>query len=667
MNIAYYRYVGPTFNLKAGVNKIEVKEKMVIGLTAIRNSKDMWLRDYRAPNIAYRITQQRASRIVKNSKLVRVPQANDRTEQAAKIIEQTQVRKFDADRYVPVERPANELTSRGGKPATGVITARCQWRILMADTEVQTNKETRVLKFKKRQVIGMRFTSPSKGGLLVTMEGVYEPLSTEVYDGIVQASKVLPKDKWFTQVIPVETVAEYRRQHDLQRIKERNAVEKQERQEDAVHREQIREAKQGEQEQEHQVVKDGKEYSEIAKEVAEGAKVAEATAKEKRQKLLAEQAAALDQNLRSMKAGKMDPSANNISVEHVDDVDAGDDVESEEQAPQQVADPVVEKQLQSLKSLYTDEMGAAQRLARIAAKTDKADVTKGLLNHIRDAYNKAVAAIKTGGGIKIVDAFSDAVDKMMSDVKAALDLDAAGVPKENGEVGDKVERKPVADTDEESKEEVDDADADTADEEVDDGTADEEVDDGTADEEVDEEVDDADADDEYDSIDDEADHSKLVDGDTEDEEGDDLNQVDEEEGTPDPTEDEPEDQDIDDATSGLGSDDSVDADEDEPEQQPEEEEDAEVGDIVVFHDDKKLARKYVVLGKEVNAKSKDVMDYTVWSKSEPDEYRVIRCSTKHGQHLGNLVDITGRVSEKSIPKLAKRLETATQNTKPIKS
>ena len=641
MNIAYYRYVGPTFNLKAGVNKIEVKEKMVIGLTAIRNSKDMWLRDYRAPNIAYRITQQRARRIVKNSGLVRVPQANDRTEQAAKVIEQTQVRKFDADRYVPVERPANELTSRGGKPATGVITARCQWRILMADTEVQTNKETRVLKFKKRQVIGMRFTSPSKGGLLVTMEGVYEPLSTEVYDGIVQASKVLPKDKWFTQVIPVETVAEYRRQHDLQRVKERNAVEKQERQEDAVHREQIREAKHGEREQEHQVVKDGKEYSEIAKEVAEGAKVAEATAKEKRQKLLAEQAAALDQNLRSMKAGKMDPSANNISVEHVDDVDAGDDVESEEQAPQQVADPVVEKQLQSLKSLYTDEMGAAQRLARIAAKTDKADATKGLLNHIRDAYNKAVAAIKTGGGIKIVDAFSDAVDKMMSDVKAVLDLDAAGVPKENGEVGDKVERKPVADTDEESKEEVDDA--------------------------ADEEVDDADADDEYDSIDDEADHSKLVDGDTEDEEGDDLNQVDEEEGTPAPTEDEPEDQDIDDATSGLGSDDSVDADEDEPEQQPEEEEDAEVGDIVVFHDDKKLARKYVVLGKEVNAKSKDVMDYTVWSKSEPDEYRVIHFSTKHGQHLGNLVDITGRVSEKSIPKLAKRLETATQNTKPIKS
>lgn len=49
MNIAYYRYIGPTFNLKAGVNKIEVKEKMVIGLTAIRNSKDMWLRDYRAP------------------------------------------------------------------------------------------------------------------------------------------------------------------------------------------------------------------------------------------------------------------------------------------------------------------------------------------------------------------------------------------------------------------------------------------------------------------------------------------------------------------------------------------------------------------------------------------------------------------------------------------
>ena len=654
MNISFYKYKGATFTKTAGNNRIVVKDDMIIGLRPIKGKTDMYLCSFDAPNITYKISARKASDIAKNCTLVRVPSSSNLNAAASKIVEAATNSRDNADRYIPVQRPQNEVVGRNGVEPTGVLAARCQWRVLTAATQVQTNKAGRVLNFKAKQMIGLRFTSPSKGGILVTQEGVYEPLATDLYDSVVKASKVLPKDKWPTNVIPVSLIQAYRDGHEAKRVKDRNAIEKQERQEDAVHREQIREAKQGAAEQERQVVKDGQEFAQIAKEVAEGAKKADATAAEIRKQQLAEQAANLDKYLRNMKAGKMESSTKHINVSDVDDVDAGDDVEvaPKEEAEQQ--DPVVAKQVKTARGLFQDSVAIAQKVVVAAKKAGAEDVTKGLVNDIRAAYIKAVAAIKSGAGEKAIDKFDDEAGALINAAKTKLgELDDQGVPKENAETGGKVERKPVASGDE-GTDTTDDTDTDDTD--VDDTDVDDtdDTDDG--------------ADDNYDDISDKPDHSALVDGDTkDDDDGTDLNDVDEEDGKAAPAGDE-EDADIDDQTSDAGDKDTVqDADVTDEKDGSEEPEDAEVGSIVVFHDDKKQQRKFIVVGKGPSAKNKDIVEYKLWDKDAPTEYRVVRCSTKHGQSLGVLVDIKGKVGDKTLAKLGQKVDVATLNPQPIKS
>ena len=144
--------------------------------------------------VDFRITDKEAKSVMSRTKKARTP-----TNLAGKLEKSKKTRtkptesenatrkhNFDAVRY---QGDGKRLPS----PKTaGVDFSRFQWRKIQAPiVTIQKTKQNKQV-FEKNALIGMRFDSPARGGIVTDTQGMTSKVTTELYDHIVEGSKLLP-------------------------------------------------------------------------------------------------------------------------------------------------------------------------------------------------------------------------------------------------------------------------------------------------------------------------------------------------------------------------------------------------------------------------------------------------------------------------------------------
>lgn len=738
----WYIYKGTPFTATGSTARVQVKEGMRVGIRPVARSKDYYIVTEDAPKKLFKINRQRATKIAANGKRIKrvILQGDQPTEKTREILEDAATQKFDAPRFKPLGTVRNEAFGRSTDEAFGVDTKNYQWRVVR-DPEylVQTNK--RPIKLRRGDKIGMRFGRPSQGGKLVDLNGMYETISTAEYDRIASDLPVMPKGRWPQTIVTPEMIKEYQLNKERQRVRERNDKEKEQRAQDAAERNAAREAKQKrEEEQKQRRILDAKENNEIVQQVAEVARQETAKVEQTKEERRAK-AGLKDEDLRSVKAGKMKPLEESLDEEEVDDdADFGDDIEgevtrtSETEKEERAADNSTEKLKVAARKKAEENslrMADAYKAAREAA-ADDADELAALKDEF-NADGRTLKAADTSDEDKAaIIAKWEAKTSEESEPEEEEDPEAVqGEEEEDPEAGGEEEEEdpdadpdaededPEADPDAEEedpdaegedqdadgKEEGDedfdeedpDADPDAEDEEFEeDGDFDEE--DPDADPDAEDEDHDADPDADPDAeFEEDEDFEPAVDADLD--EMDDLEEPQLDEDSTDianSLRDNPdaEDFDDDDAIHDLSDVDEEDigagkgegeeeeptppkdapkkpkpepaADEEDPLDVEEEADDAadadlpkpagvkdtqtvEEGDLLTFHDDTKLKRRFVLLEMKPSAQSDRIIEYTLWDfDSKPETYRMVRVNEARGQNILKFADKVGQVTPKEF-------------------
>lgn len=121
----------------------------------------------------------------------------------------------------------------------GIEYANYQWRRVGDPDGIQLKKGGRIRKYKKGDIIGMRFIKPTAGGVLIDQQFNRFAVTKDIYDQLLAASSVLPKNKWpeggFSQADlensarEQELIEKEKRAEERRMVREREAVLKRER------------------------------------------------------------------------------------------------------------------------------------------------------------------------------------------------------------------------------------------------------------------------------------------------------------------------------------------------------------------------------------------------------------------------------------------------------
>jgi hypothetical protein len=322
-------------SVESGTKKKVITEGMKVGIRPnLRNSAEFFLITDEDQKQTYRISKRVANRIAEKGKVVRrVVRANTRTEKVQEILQQQNVRAWDSSRFRPVVTPQNEAVVRGNKEATpnGVDTSDYQWRkVVTPEFILRTNKAQ--IKLRRGEMIGMRFVKPAIGGIIVSLDGMYESVTTAEYDRVAAEVPVMKQGSWPTTHVSPDMIALYRERKTRNRVRDRNDREKQERAEIAAKRKQEREERLAkEQAERERVKKDASDNTIIAKEVARAARDEDArqeSVKEERRN----KGGVTDEELRNAKKSDLKPMGDVLNAQDVDDdEDFGEEVQEPNQ------------------------------------------------------------------------------------------------------------------------------------------------------------------------------------------------------------------------------------------------------------------------------------------------------------------------------------------------
>ena len=737
----WYIYKGSTFTVTGGTARAQVKEGMRVGIRPVARSKDYYIVTEDAPKKLFKITKQRATKIAGTGKRIKrvILQGDQPTAKTREILDDAATQKFDADRFKPLGTVRNEAFGRDGTEAFGVDTTNYQWRIVR-DPEylIQTNK--RPIKLRRGDKIGVRFGRPSQGGKVVDLNGMYETVTTAEYDRIASDLPVMPKGRWPQTVVTPEMIKEYQLNKERQRVRERNEREKEERAQIAAVRNADREVKQQrEEEAKQRRILDAKENGEIAKQIAEVARIETTKAEQLKEERRAK-AGLQDEDLRNAKAGKMKPLEHALDEEDVgDDEDFGEDLEGEvtrqsdgkkeERAKEndvekskldarKRAEDISVRMAEALKTVREAigddaEAQAATRAEYNAdAKTLKAPTTS---DEDKDAIVAKWEAKANGDGEQdeedaaTEDAADDAdFEEEEADPEADPEAEEEDPDAEDGDA-DFDEEDPEATDEQPDDEEFEEEDPDAEEEQPDDEAFEEEDPDAEDPDAADDEdfepaADDEDMEDLEDpEIDEDSagiaeslrDNPDAQDFDEDDAvsdladvEEEDIGKEPEEEKTPpkdapqkpkakekepppaeeteetEESEDDPlefEDED------GSGDDEGANAEVPKP-AGIKDTQTAEEGDLLTFHDDAKLKRRFLLVSAAPSEKNDRIMEYKLWDfDSKPETYRIVRVTPDRGQNILKFADKVGQVTPKEFNEAQDFVDNAELDKTAIKS
>ena len=97
-------------------------------------------------------------------------------------------------------------------------------------------------------------------------------------------------------------------------------------------------------------------------------------------------------------------------------------------------------------------------------------------------------------------------------------------------------------------------------------------------------------------------------------------------------------------------------------------EEAEEGELITFHDDAKLKRRFLVVSSAESKVSDKIIEYKLWDyDNKPETYVVVRVNTARGRSLLDMADKVGQVSPKEFNTLSDKIDNYTLDKSPIRS
>ena len=76
---------------------------------------------------------------------------------------------------------------------------------------------------------------------------------------------------------------------------------------------------------------------------------------------------------------------------------------------------------------------------------------------------------------------------------------------------------------------------------------------------------------------------------------------------------------------------------------------ADIGDLLVFHDDKKMKRRFLLLKTNPSEKNDRITEHTLWDfDNKPETYRVVRINEARQQNILKIADKVGQVTPKEF-------------------
>lgn len=95
---------------------------------------------------------------------------------------------------------------------------------------------------------------------------------------------------------------------------------------------------------------------------------------------------------------------------------------------------------------------------------------------------------------------------------------------------------------------------------------------------------------------------------------------------------------------------------------------AEEGDLLTFHDDTKLKRRFLLVSAEPMEQNDRIIVYKLWDfDSKPETYRTVRVATDRGQSILKYADKVGQVTPKEFNEAQDAVDNAEHDKSAIKS
>jgi hypothetical protein len=97
-------------------------------------------------------------------------------------------------------------------------------------------------------------------------------------------------------------------------------------------------------------------------------------------------------------------------------------------------------------------------------------------------------------------------------------------------------------------------------------------------------------------------------------------------------------------------------------------EEAEEGELITFHDDAKLKRRFLVVSSAESKVSDKIIEYKLWDyDNKPETYVVVRVNTARGRTLLDMADKVGQVTPKEFNALSDKIDNYALDKSPIRS
>lgn len=191
-DFSWYTYnAKKVFELKTPRNKVSMSQGNVFGVRGIRGNRYyVIIKD--AYHVNFTIEAEEYEKLMKVSDSIRMPKMTNIREggKAPRLTEGTSSRKWDSDKFKAARKIKSEKVH-------GVDFANYQWRKIVRDEGLTLSKTLKLKRsLKAGDVFGVRYIAPTKGGVYIDTMGRRIVIKDSSWQSMLDASKVLPKDKW---------------------------------------------------------------------------------------------------------------------------------------------------------------------------------------------------------------------------------------------------------------------------------------------------------------------------------------------------------------------------------------------------------------------------------------------------------------------------------------
>lgn len=186
-------------------HKRKITKGTVFGIKSLRSGSRFTVIFPDLVHINFALDKATGEYLIERSKKVKVPELEDRASRKTAGVKSSRRQELRRDFSNPRFSPKGVLP----EAKNGINFENYQWRIVPEQMQVLHSKGREV--FLKGELIGVRFERSSRGGVIVNRDGMLLRVDTDVYDTVVTETDLLPIQEWPNGFVDPESMKDYKR------------------------------------------------------------------------------------------------------------------------------------------------------------------------------------------------------------------------------------------------------------------------------------------------------------------------------------------------------------------------------------------------------------------------------------------------------------------------